>query len=582
MSIQTKLPVGIDNFEKIRTMGFYYVDKTGLIKDLLNSWGEVNLFTRPRRFGKSLNMSMLKYFFEYGCDSRLFDGLEIAGEQGLCEKYMGKYPVISITLKGVAAGNYEGAQAMLRSVIGNEALNFHFLSSSDRLNERERAQYDQLTKIDTSNRLGFDMPDEVLADSLRVLSHLLCRHYGRKVILLIDEYDVPLDKARQADYYDEMVILVRNLFGQALKGNDSLFFAVLTGCLRIAHESIFTGLNNLQTFSITNVQFDEHFGFSDREVREMLEFYGFEDRYTLAKEWYDGYRFGDADVYCPWDVVNYCAGLRADPRTSPRAYWLNTSENDIVRNFIRMAGRQTKHEIECLIDGRSIEKKINQELTYRELYQNIDNLWSVLFATGYLTLRRAAAFDSVADREADGIYSLVIPNLEIRKIFIDQVLEWFQEESRRDTSKLDDFCEAFARGDAAAVEEHFTAYLHKTISIRDTSVRKGRKENFYHGILLGLLSHREDWVVSSNAESGDGFSDILVELEEEGIGIVIEVKYPDSSDLDSGCLEALEQIERMGYEDKLRQYGLATIYKYGIACHKQRCRVQLLSGSLFP
>lgn len=581
MNMKIKLPIGIDNFEKVRTMGFYYVDKTGLIRELLDNWGEVNLFTRPRRFGKSLNMSMLKYFFEYGCDSRLFDGLEIAGEQRLCEEYMGKFPVISITLKDVNARTFETAREMLRTVIGNEALRFQFLLESERLSEEEKDRYRQMIHVDVSGQQGFSMPNEVLADSLNTLSCLLHKHYGQKAILLVDEYDVPLDKAHQSGFYDEMISLIRNLFGKALKSNDSLFFAVLTGCLRIAHESIFTGLNNLQTFSITNVQFDEHFGFSDAEVQTMLEFYGVSDRYALAKEWYDGYRFGDADVYCPWDVINYCAGLRADSRALPRAYWLNTSGNDIIRNFIRMAGPNTRREIECLIDGGSIEKKINQELTYRELYQSTDNLWSVLFATGYLTRREAVApasataLDIVADREADDIYSLAIPNQEIRKIFIDQVMEWFREEARKDAPMLDAFCDAFAKADAAAVEEHFNAYLRRTISIRDTSVRKGRKENFYHGILLGLLSHRGDWIVSSNAESGDGFSDILVELEEEGIGIVVEVKYPDGSDLDQGCLEALEQIERMGYEDRLRQDGYTTIYKYGIACHKKRCRVKM-------
>ncbi len=575
VDIKTRLPIGIENFEKIRTLGFYYVDKTGLIKDLLTNSGEVNLFTRPRRFGKSLNMSMLKYFFGYGCDSRLFDGLEITGEQKLCEDYMGKFPVISISLKGVSAGTFEAARGMLCSAIGDEAMRFQFLKESEKLTDEEKIRYKQLITLGEAGQPMFVMSDDVLTDSLKTLSRLLYRHYDQKVILLIDEYDVPLDKAQQSGFYDEMVSLIRNLFGQALKTNDSLFVAVLTGCLRIAHESIFTGLNNLRTFSITNIRFDEYFGFTDKEVREMLQFYGFSDRYELVKDWYDGYRFGAADVYCPWDVINYCAELRDDPRALPRAYWLNTSGNDIVRNFIHRAEPKTKRELECLVNGGSIEKRINQELTYRDLYRTAENLWSVLFATGYLTRSNAAASACTVEKEADDIYSLAIPNLEIRKIFIDQVMEWFQEESRKDAPGLDAFCDAFARADAAAVEEYFNAFLRKTISIRDTSVRKGRKENFYHGILLGLLSHREEWIVISNVESGDGFSDILVELEDEEIGIVIEVKYPDGDDLESGCMKALKQIEQMGYEERLRQEGLSTIYKYGIACHKKRCKVRL-------
>lgn len=575
MNRKAKLPIGIENFEKIRTMGFYYVDKTALIQELLDNWGEVNLFTRPRRFGKSLNMSMLKYFFEYGCDRSLFDGLKIADEQDLCAEYMGNFPVISITLKGTVAGDYEGALAMLKSIVGEEALRFRFLLESQRLSDEEKARYAQLIHVDTSGQQGFVMSEDVLAGSLKVLSGLLCKHYGQKVVLLIDEYDVPLDKAQQCGFYSQMVTLVRNLFGQALKSNDSLFFAVLTGCLRIAHESIFTGLNNLQAFSVTNVPFDEHFGFTDNEVRDMLEYYCCGNRYALVKEWYDGYRFGNAEIYCPWDVISYCAALRMDSQALPRAYWLNTSGNDIIRNFIQKAEPNTRREIERLIDGESIEKKINPELTYRDLYRNMENLWSVLFATGYLTYRSYKETETESARQADDIYSLAIPNLEIRKIFIDQVMDWFQEEARKDTPKLDAFCDAFARADAVKAEELFNAYLRKTISIRDTNVRKDRKENFYHGILLGLLSHREDWIINSNAESGNGFSDILVELEHEGIGIVVEVKYCEKENLDQSCAEALAQIDRLGYEDKLLQEGMNTIYKYGIACYKKKCKVQL-------
>lgn len=565
MEWKKKLPIGLEDFEKLRTEGFYYVDKTGLITELLDNWGEVNLFTRPRRFGKSLNMSMLKTFFEYGCDRKLFEGLEIAEEKELCDRYMGKFPVVSITLKSVEARDYEGARAMLASVVGNEALRFPFLAESDKLSEKEKKRYGQLVNVDKEGKYGFAMSEVVLKDSLLTLTRLLRNHYGQKVILLIDEYDVPLDKAQQFGYYGEMVSLVRNMLGQALKSNSSLHFAVLTGCLRIAKESIFTGLNNLYVLSVTSVRFDGYFGFLDREVKAMLEYYGLEDSYQKVKEWYDGYRFGKADVYCPWDVINHVDQLRADPDAQPRAFWINTSGNTIIQRFLQMADRKTRREIEDLIAGKNVRKKINQELTYRELYENIDNLWSVLFTTGYLTCREKADGD---------VCPLVIPNLEIRKIFVDQVMEWFQKEVRKEPSMLEGFCKAVARGDGEEVEKLFTAYLQKTISIRDTSVRKGKKENFYHGILLGLLSYREDWDVDSNVEAGEGYSDIQVEIESERTGIVIEVKYPDSGDLKAGCREALRQIEDTGYVDRLRGDGMSTVISYGIACWKKRCMVQ--------
>lgn len=566
MDKKAKLPIGIEDFEKLRTEGFYYVDKTGLIIELLNNWGEVNLFTRPRRFGKSLNMSMLKAFFAYGCNPKIFEGLAIAGEQELCDKYMGKFPVVSVTLKGAEAKDYKGARAMLASIVGNEALRFPFLSESNKLSELERKQYDQLTKIDEEGRYGFIMPEDVLKNSLLTLTRLLRKHYSQKVILLIDEYDVPLDKAQQFGYYEEMVSLVRNILGQALKSNDSLQFAVLTGCLRIAKESIFTGLNNFKVMAITSVRYDEYFGFTDQEVASLLDNYGLADKHGQIKEWYDGYRFGKTDVYCPWDVINCVDLFRAEPEASPRAFWMNTSGNDIIRQFLQMATPRTKREVERLLAGESVKKKVNQELTYRELYQSIDNLWSVLFTTGYLTCKEAAEED---------VCSLVIPNLEIRKIFVEQVMEWFQKEARKDAPMLDEFCRAFARGDGEAVEKLFTAYLKKTISIRDTSVRQGKKENFYHGILLGLLSHRGDWDVDSNIESGDGYSDIQVEIEEESIGLVIEVKYAEGGDLEAGCKEALRQIEETGYEERLKEDGMSRIIRYGIACWKKSCMVRV-------
>lgn len=584
MNKTAKLPIGIENFEDIRRNGFYYVDKTGLIKDLLEGWGGINLFTRPRRFGKSLNMNMLKYFFEYGCDPQLFEGLAIASELEICEKYMGKYPVISITLKDANGNDYKTALGMLRTVIGREAMRFSFLLDSDALTDQEKATYEQLITIDTTNRQMFSMSDEALASSLLTLCEVLHKHYGQKAILIIDEYDVPLDKAQHFGYYDEMVSLIRSLFSQGLKSNHSLAFAVLTGCLRISRESIFTGLNNLKVYSIIDTQSDERFGFTDSEIQAIADKFGCVDKLDLIKEWYDGYRFGNADVYCPWDVINYIYLLRSEPDAIPRPFWINTSGNDIIRNFVRMAKAGTRKELERLIDGETIPKKINQELTYRDLYTSIDNLWSILFTTGYLTKRGS---------EDGEIYQLAIPNREIRKIFIEQILEWFQQEARRDTPALDAFCDAFANGDVEEAESRFNAYLAKTISIRDTGVRKSRKENFYHGILLGLLSHREDWYIRSNVESGDGYSDILVEIEEEGIGIVIEVKYPDdgrnslkgektSKDnnagslyeaLEKGCTEALLQIEQKDYEEKLREDGLETILKYGIACNRKKCRI---------
>jgi len=562
MGKTVKLPIGIENFEEIRTEGFYYVDKTGLIKELLDNWGKVNLFTRPRRFGKSLNMSMLKYFFAYGCDSSLFDGLAISKEKKYCDAYMGKFPVISITLKGASAGNYETARGMLCSVIGNEAKRFHFLLSDERLQDADKQQYRALLNISPDGR--FIMSDEVLADSLRVLCELLYKHYGQKPVLLIDEYDVPLDKAQHYGYYDEMVTLIRSLFAQALKTNNCLQFAVLTGCLRIARESIFTGLNNLSVFSITNVRFDEHFGFTDREVKAMLDYYGLGDKFDTVKAWYDGYRFGDTDVYCPWDVINYCAELRADPEAFPMAYWINTSGNDIVRSFIDRATSQTRQEIEQLVNGESVVHSVRQELTYRELYDSIDNLWSVLFTTGYLTQR--GKIDATT-------YRLAIPNLEVRQIFAEQIREWFQVEARRDVSTLDAFCDAFLKGDAQTAEEKFSAYLRRTISIRDTGARRGLRENFYHGVLLGLLRHREDWILHSNAESGDGYSDILAEDEEAGIGIVIEIKYREDGNLEEGCREALGQIENRDYAARLEEDGIDTVIKYGIACNRKKCKV---------
>ena len=566
--MQTKLPMGIENFREIRTGGFYYVDKTGLIKTLLENPGKVNLFTRPRRFGKTLNMSMLKYFFEAGSDVMLFDNgtlfeeLEISKEKELCEEYMGKFPVISITLKGATGERFEDAKVMLRRIIGKEAMRFRFLLKSDRIDDAERSQYEALVSMDNTG--AFTMSDELLKDSLQTLSQLLQRHYGQSVIMLIDEYDVPLDKAYQLGYYDSMVELVRILFGNAFKTNDSLNFAVLTGCLRISKESIFTGLNNFKVYTVKDVRYKEFFGFTDVEVRQMLEYYGFSDQYDAVKEWYDGYLFGNLGIYCPWDVINYCGDLRDGSVTEPQNYWVNTSSNDIIRRFLSRADATTRDEIELLINGGHVKKMVHQELTYRDLDSDIDNLWSILFTTGYLTQD---------GKDEEGISFLAIPNREIRWIYVQQIRKWFKDESRKDTRKLENLRRAFEGNDTAVIEKEFASYLRKTISIRDTSVKKEMKENFYHGVLLGLFGNIDGWKVKSNAESGDGYSDISVEVEDQEIGIVIELKYAENAAFDSACKEALKQIYDNNYEEVLADNGMKTIYKYGIACYKKRCKV---------
>jgi hypothetical protein len=556
-----KLPVGIEFFSEFFTDNFYYVDKTGFIIELLEDWGKVNLFTRPRRFGKTLNMNMLQTFFEVGCKRELFDGLKVSQEKELCEEYMGKFPVIFITLKGVDGRNFPAARDAFKYIIGNEAQRFHFLEESDRLTEDQKNKYKAIITLDKGS---FAMSDTTLETSLRTLCELLSVHYDRKVILLIDEYDVPLDKAFQAGFYDEMVSLLRNFFGNALKTNSFLQFAVLTGCLRVSKESIFTGLNNLKVHTITDSRCDEYFGFTDEEVRALLEYYGLSDKYDDVRNWYDGYRFGEVSVYCPWDVINYCDDIRANPNRSPQNYWINTSGNDLVRRFIDKATPQTKQEIEQLIAGESVAKEINLNLTYSELDDSIENVWSVLFCTGYLTCREYLDEDR---------YRLAIPNQEIRNLFVKQIRKWFGDTVKKDTSKLDKFCEAFPAGDAQTIEDLLNDYLWNTISIRDTAVPRARKENFYHGILIGLLSHKENWLVLSNAESGEGYSDILVEVQEGRIGVVIELKYAEEDKLEDACTKALAQVSGKQYDARLKLDGMKKIVRFGIACFRKQCRV---------
>lgn len=560
-----KLPIGLDSFEKIRTNDFYYVDKTLFIKELLENWGEVNQFTRPRRFGKSLNMSMLQSFFEVGSDPALFDGLKISREKELCANYQGKFPVISISLKSVDGRSFSSASAALRTVIGNEAMRFQFLKESEKLSEEEKEAYRRLIQIGSGEGGLYAMTEEVAAVSLKVLSQLLAKHCGQKAILLVDEYDVPLDKAFQAGYYEEMVDLIRNLLGNVLKTNDSLFFAVLTGCLRISKESIFTGLNNLKVHTISDVRYDEFFGFTDADVEELLEYYGTSAYKEAVRSWYDGYRFGDTDVYCPWDVINYCDELLADPSALPKNYWANTSGNDLIRRLLRQSNQSVKGEMEELLGGGQVTKQVKQELTYREIDESNENLWSVLYATGYLTGKQ------VGQADAD-LFQLWIPNGEIRKLFADLVEEWFQETARADSARINRFCAAFPAADVAAIQEMLQDYLWDSISVRDTAVRKNQKENFYHGMLLGLLRSQGNWVVKSNAETGEGYSDITVQTPDR-VGIVIELKYAEDGNLESSCKAALAQIEDRKYGEGLKRRGVKKLLQYGIAFYEKECLV---------
>ena len=556
------LPVGIDGFEKIRKAGFYYVDKSKLIEQLLQNWGEVNLFTRPRRFGKTLNMSMLKSFFEIGTDTTLFNGLYILNNNDLCEKYMGKYPVIFLSLKDVAGLTYAEAEDALVQLIGSEAGRFHFLTNSSALSDAEKEQYRGFTIIQNGK---YRMDKGLLISSLRILSQLLYRHYGQKVIILIDEYDVPLDKAFQHGYYQEMVSLIRGMFGQALKTNSFLQFAVLTGCLRISKESIFTGLNNFKVYSAADARYDEAFGFTDEEVKKILADYQLQEHYAEVKEWYDGYHFGNADIYCPWDVINYVDDLKSDPAAFPKTYWINSSGNDLVKRFIDKADITTKDEIEQLIAGEPVEKRIRLDLTYDEIDNSIDNMWSVLFTTGYLTQ---------ISNDAYSRYKLAIPNKEIREVFVLQIREWFAGVVANNTASTKEINQGFLEGRAEAIQRELTMFLGETISIMDTNARSGEKENFYHGILLGILKSYPDWAVKSNRESGDGFPDILLKPKNPEAGIIIELKYAHTmNDLEKACERALGQIRDRRYDKVLREDGRDDVLAYGIAFYKKRCKV---------
>lgn len=558
-----KLPVGIENFEEFQSENFYFVDKSMFIAELLQNWGKVNLFTRPRRFGKTLNMSMLKCFFEIGSDPTLFDGLKIAREQELCEEYQGKFPVISVSFKSVEGRNFEAACAALRTVIGNEAKRFRFLLDSSCLDESDKNAYQRLIKVEMMGESNYMMSDFTLIDSIKTLSNLLYRHCKQKVIILIDEYDVPLEKAFQAGYYDEMVLLIRNMLGNALKTNDSLYFAVLTGCLRISRESIFTGLNNLNVMSVADPYFSDSFGFTDDEVAVFLNYYDLDEFQDTVRDWYDGYQFGNTSIYCPWDVIKYAQILLKDKSAEPENYWANTSGNDLVRRLLKKADQTTQDEVERLINGETITKTIRQELTYRDVEESIDNIWSVLYSTGYLTRR---------GRLPGRQMKLALPNREVRELFIDLVKDWFEETTLADSARINRFCAAFPSGDVSVIQEMLHDYLWESISVRDTAVRSNMKETFYHGMVLGLLRSQGNWLIQSNAETGEGYSDISV-CTRERTGIVIELKYADDGRLEAACAEALQQIEDKKYAEGLKRRGMKKIIKYGMAFCEKECMV---------
>ena len=560
MAIALKLPVGIEDFREIRRNGFYYIDKTRLIEQLLDSWGKVNLFTRPRRFGKTLNMSMLRYFFEIETDKTLFDGLHISQRSDLCDEYKGKFPVVSLTLKGVDGLTFEKAKNKLLKLVALEADRFDFLKNSDKLTDNEKQRYGALVRMQDGK---YVMDEDTLESALQTLSELLYRHYGQKVIILIDEYDVPLDKAYQNGYYREMVAMIRSLFGEALKTNEFLQFAVLTGCLRVSKESVFTGLNNFKIFSITDARFDEQFGFTEDEVKKMLKDYQLEDRLAEIKEWYDGYHFGEADIYCPWDVINRVDDLCDKPKEPPKCYWINSSGNALVKRFVSIANRTTQDEIERLIAGEPIEKSVRLDLTYDEIDKSIDNIWSVLFTTGYLT--------QVGMTE-QGAYKLVIPNKEVRSVYISQIKDWFDQKIVDNAEQMTSFWKAIEDGNAEAIEQYLNQTLSNTISIFDTKAPE--KENSYHTFLAGMLTGNTDWVVKSNVEAGEGFVDIIIKPQNPDDGIIFELKYSrDASGLDKACERAIKQIKDRRYSEYLKNDGRHNMTLYGIAFYKKRCKV---------
>ena len=562
MSKHLRLPVGAEDFREIREKNLYYVDKTRLIEQIFEEFSKVTLFTRPRRFGKTLNMSMLRHFFEIGTEKNLFDGLYIAQNEQLCEEHMGKHPVIFISLKDVEGLNFDQAQYRFVEIIAREARRFQFLLESEKLEEADKNIYKSIVAVENGQ---YTMGGKLFAGALRILSELLTKHYGKKTVILIDEYDVPLDKAFLNGYYDEMVDLIRSMFGQALKTNEYLEFAVLTGCLRISKESIFTGLNNFKVLTITDARFDEQFGFTNAEVEKLLKDYHLEDHLDETREWYDGYRFGNADVYCPWDVINHVDRLRAEPDARPEAYWINTSGNALVKRFIDKANKTTRDELERLVAGEAIEKFVRLELTYGEIEDSIENLWSVLFTTGYLTQ---------CGRTEEGAYKLIIPNKEVREVYKQQIQEWFKKKVFSNTEQITAFWQAVETGETAAIEKYLNRTLSNSISVFDTKAQDGVKENAYHTLLVGLLAGNADWLVKSNVEAGEGFADIIIETDDPDAGIVVEVKYvKEMSGLEQACAKALAQIKEKRYSEYLTNDCRTDVLLYGMAFCRKRCKV---------
>ncbi|MCD8122274.1 MAG: ATP-binding protein [Clostridiales bacterium] len=546
-----KMPIGVEDFTEILTQGFYYIDKTGMIRELLENWGKVNLFTRPRRFGKSINMSMLKCFFEIGTDPHLFDGLEISRHKELCEAYLGQYPVISLSLKQVNGFTFEEAQTQLWSVITEAAEQLDYLQDSGILNARDRRKLYDLSEGKGNQQEG-----------LRLMSRLLWKHYGRKVIILIDEYDAPLQKAYENGYYDEMVRLIRQLFGYALKTNESLYFSVLTGCMRVSKESIFSDLNNPKLYTLLDDRCDEWFGFTDGEVRQLLDSLGLGEYYETVRDWYDGYQVGQSGIYCPWDVINYCDQLLSDSDKTPKNYWANVSENAIVYQFVEMADETTRSDLEVLSEGRFVDREISSELTYQDMGNNIDNLWSVLFTTGYLTQH---------GRNEDGTYRLAIPNREVRSIFDQQLKKWFLTKVE---GGLKELYQAIDSGVAETIEERINACLVESVSFMDGGNTEVQKESFYHGLLLGMMKGRRGWIVKSNREAGNGRADIILIDRFQNAGIIMEVKVAGrSAALEEKAQEGLRQMEDRRYDEYFLGYDIARISKYGIAFWQRKCRV---------
>ena len=536
-----------------------------MIKTLLQGeMDQVTLITRPRRFGKTMAMNMLNSFLDIRKDSRhLFKGLEIFDEVEICEKWMNQYPTLFLSFKDVDGTTFENAFNFLKFIISEACKQHVYLLDSDEIDEGDKLVFQKLKTCSASMM-------EIQSCILRI-TNMLKSYYKKPVILLIDEYDVPLDKAFQNGYYKEMVSLIRGLFGQALKTNEFLQFAVLTGCLRVSKESIFTGLNNFEINSIVDIAHDEQFGFTDDEVRKLLLDYDRSERYPDVKEWYDGYHFGNTDIYCPWDVINFAKKLVWDPSARPSAFWINSSGNDMVKRFVDKADQTTRDEIEKLVAGGFVEKQLRLDLTYDEIDNTIDNLWSVLFTTGYLT----KAGEVRLPDSGSYAYKLVIPNKEVREVFVLQIQEWFKAVVAKDDDTMKLLSRAILDKDEKQIARQLNIVMSRMISILDTKASDDMKENFYHGLLIGLLrGSNPGWLIKSNRESGDGFSDILIKPEDPDAGIVIEVKYAkEMISLDAACEAAMAQIKEKRYDEALRDEGRCDILAYGIAFCRKRCRV---------